>query len=193
VDVYRYFLLRCVAFGLDGDFSHEMLHARYNNDLANGIGNLASRTLNMVGRYFDGVVPSPGPTGETEHEVLLAGAALRDSAAAVMEGCQFHTYLEQILTLVDATNRYIDVTQPFKLAKDASQKERLATILYTCAEAVRVILLYLAPVMPQASARGLALLGWQSDGGRLSDDGAWGRLAPGSRAQKAEALFPRKA
>ena len=193
VDVLRYILLRAVSFGNDGDFSHEMLHTRYNSDLANGVGNLLSRTVNMIERYFDAVVPTSAEPGELEKAVIDAAADLTDSAPQAMEACRFHVYLDKILALATETNRYIDQTAPFKLAKDDSQRDRLGTILYTCAEAVRLILLYLRPIMPTASDSGLATLGWDNKAGApLSEVGVWGVLAGGTKVQKAEPLFPRK-
>ena len=124
------------------------------------MGNLLSRTVNMIGRYFDGAVPASQPAGEVEQEVLAAAKALSESATGLMETCQFHHLIDRVLGLADATNRYIDVTAPFKLAKDPAAKERLGTILYTCAEAVRLILLYLSPFMPVTAAKGLQQLGW---------------------------------
>ena len=192
VDVYRYFLLRSVAFGQDGDFSADMLKTRYNQDLANGVGNLLSRTVNMIGRYFDGAVPAPLAPGEQEGEVLAAAGALTGSAGPHLEGCQFHAVLDGVLLLADATNRYIEVTAPFKLAKDESQKARLGTILYTCAEAVRLILLYLSPFMPEAARRGLEMLGWEAPAEAVRTAGGWGALPPGAKVRKGEGLFPRK-
>jgi len=192
VDVFRWFLLRSVTFGGDGDFSRDMLLQRYNSELANGLGNLLSRTTNMVGKYFDGLMPAPGECGEVEQPVFAAAAALHGDAPALIGSCQLHTYLERIWSLVDATNRYIDVTAPFKLAKDASQRERLATILYTCAEAVRLVLLHLWPIMPTTCETGLAQLGWSGGEIRIDDQGAWGGLRPGTTVVKGEGLFPRK-
>ena len=193
VDVYRYILLRAVSFGNDGDFSHEMLHTRYNTELANGVGNLLSRTVNMIGRYFDAVVPESAEIGDLEKVVIAAASDLTSSATEAMEACQFHVYLDNILALTTETNRYIDQTAPFKLAKDDSQRERLGTILYTCAEAVRLILLYLRPVMPTAAEKGLAMLGWDSnEGAQLSQVGVWGVLASGTKVQQGDPLFPRK-
>ena len=192
VDVYRYFLLRAVAFGGDGDFSDDMLKNRYNQDLANGVGNLLSRTLNMIGRYFDAAVPPAGAPGEVEAGVLSAAAALHDSATPAMEACRFHAVLDQVLALTDATNRYIDVTAPFKLAKDPAAKGRLGTILYTCAEAVRLILLYLRPFLPETADCGLAQIGWQAGAETIDRAGAWGALRPGTKVQPGPGLFPRK-
>ncbi len=191
VDVFRYYLLRAVSFGMDGDFSREGLKERYNSDLANGIGNLLSRTVNMIGRYFDGAVPEGEPAGEAEQEVISAAEQLRTTADGLMADCRFHVYLEKINQLADATNRYIDATQPFKLAKDPEQKPRVGTILRTCAEAVRVILAYLTPVMPATAATGLGCLGQSADE-PLSEAGAWGRIAAGTPVTKGEPLFPRK-
>lgn len=192
VDVFRYFLLRAVAFGSDGDFSLDMLRRRYNADLANGVGNLLSRTVNMIGRYFDGAIPETGTHQTEEGPVIAAAEALRQAAPEAMASCRFHVYLDNILALVDATNRYIDMTAPFKLAKDESQRDRLATILYTCAEAVRIVLLYLRPIMPEAADRGLAQLGWKAPDVSLTEQARWGALPPGTETVKGESLFPRK-
>jgi methionyl-tRNA synthetase len=190
LDVYRYFLLRAVAFGADGDFSREMLKQRYNADLANGVGNLLSRTINMVGRYFEGAVPAPAEADPQSAELLAAAQRLIDQAPAAMERLAFHEYLDLAMALCDATNRYIDSTAPFKLAKDASQRGRLGTILYNCAQAVSLALRYLAPVMPTTTARALAQLGLKADAPLAGAN--WGSLAAGTPLKSAEGLFPRK-
>ena len=193
VDVYRYFLLRAVAFGADGDFSHDALQGRYNNELANGLGNLLNRTLNMIDRYFDGKLPAGGDIGDDERAVQAAAADLRASATGAMESCRFGLYLDKITELIGATNRYIDATAPFKLAKDESQVGRLGAILYTCAEAVRIVLMYLSPLMPETMAAGLEQLNWKMDADRSITEAAdWGQLAPGTQVRKPEPLFPRK-
>ncbi len=192
VDVFRYYLLRTVAFGADGDFSHEDLRQRYNGDLANGVGNLLARTVNMIVSYFDGKVPEPGEPGVDEREVAGAAEDLTSSAEQAIELCRFHLLLDKVNALADATNRYIDSTQPFKLAKDPEQRERLGTILYTCAEAVRLVLVYLQPVMPATARRGLEQLGATGPDRPLAETGAWGALAPGTPVHKGESLFPRK-
>jgi len=191
-DVYRWFLLRAVSFGSDGDFSRDTLRTRYNADLANGVGNLLSRTAKMIGNYFDGQVPQPGDAGPAEQDVRGAAEDLRASASGEMAACSFHTYLEKVSAVAAATNRYIDRTEPFKLAKDPAQRDRLEAILYTCAEAVRLVLLYLRPVMPETCEKGLAQLGWSCDDRPLAEAGQWGRLPSGAPVAPAEALFPRK-
>jgi methionyl-tRNA synthetase len=191
-DAYRYFLLREVPFGADGDFSFENFKNRYNSELANGVGNLLSRTTNMISRYFDGVLPA-ATAGDMERPVMAAAAELRDLAAGAMEKCDFHQYLEAIFRLVYVTNRYIDDTEPFKLAKDDSQRQRLGTILNTCAQAVRVVLEFLEPFMPDLAGRGLGYLGGPAAvQGNLLERTSWPALAAGTRITKAEPLMPRK-
>ena len=190
-DVYRWFLLRSVAFGSDGDFARDQLQSRYNADLANGVGNLVSRTVKMIVKYFDGELPPAGETGEVERPVLDAAADLYGSATADMEACRFHAYLDRVFALATATDAYIDRTEPFKM-KEPSQRERLGTILNTCAQAVRIVLLYLRPVMPESAAKGLAQLGWSGDEPPLAEAGRWGLLEAGTRSVSSEGLFPRK-
>ncbi len=191
-DVYRYFLLRAVGFGSDGDFSREMLKQRYNTELANGIGNLLSRTTNMIERYFDGNVPAASEEVSEAAPLRDAVEDLRRSAPEAMDSCQFHVYLDKLTALVGATNKFIEDTEPFKLAKDTSQTDRLGTILYTCAEAMRIILLYLRCFMPETADRGLAQLGVKMSDESLSAEAAWGAAAPPTKVKKGDALFPRQ-
>jgi len=191
-DVYRYYLLRSVSFGTDGDFSREKLQEQYNTDLANGVGNLLSRTVNMIGRYFDGLVPESAGALEEAKDVQDAARRLHDRSEGLMARCEFYRYLAMVFQLVDATNRFIDTTEPFKLAKDETQRQRLGTILYTCAEAVRILLLYLRPFMPETVDRGLARIGWADAEAPLAESGGWGLLAPGTQTVKGDGLFPRK-
>jgi methionyl-tRNA synthetase len=191
VDVYRYYLLRAVAFGSDGDFSRDMFRQRYNSDLANTLGNLLSRTVNMISRYFDGSVPAGGVTVTEQQAVAQAAQDLAAGASEDMRNCAFHQYIERILALADATNQFIDKTEPFRLAKDESQKARLSEILYACAEAVRIALLYLEPIMPATARRGLGQLGVRIEQGPLGERARWGHLLPGTRVKKGDPLFPR--
>ncbi|KKM44044.1 hypothetical protein LCGC14_1562120, partial [marine sediment metagenome] len=195
-DVFRYFVLREVPFGLDGDFSREALKRRYNAELANDVGNLLSRTVNMVERYFDGVVPAPAEQALTGQEAEFMAdplTRLQDGAEEIMAGCQFSEYVRAALDLVTAANRYIDTTEPFKLAKDPAQRDRVGTILYTCAETVRIVLSALAPIMPEKTEAGLKQLGLAgADPRPLHEVFRWGGLAPGTQVAKAGPLFPRK-
>jgi len=192
VDVFRYFLLRAVAFGADGDFSREMLKRRYNNELANGVGNLLARTVKMIQRYCDGKVPAPGDEHAEAEAVRAAADRLHHRAPEAMDVCAFHVYLDLVQELTAQTNRYIDATEPFKLASDEAQRPRLETILYNCAEAVRLVLLYLQPVMPASSRCGLEQLGWEAPDAPLGELGLWGVLPAGATVRKGGALFPRK-
>ncbi len=190
-DIFRYYLLRAVGFGSDGDFSRDKFRTIYNNELANGLGNLLSRTANMIDKYLDGALPASVDTPPEAKEVIAAAGALNETAASAMEDCAFHRYIETIMALVDTANRFIDATEPFKLAKDDAQKDRLAAILQTCAEAVRIAFTYLRPIMPDKTDAGLAVLG-SAHAGTLSEAGTWGGIQPGKTIRKAAPLFPRK-
>ncbi len=195
-DVFRYFLLREVPFGADGDFARESLRMRYNTELANDVGNLLSRTVSMIDRYFDGAVPpAERPRlGGVEAEYLRGPLdRLQGEAPALMASCRFGEYLQAVLALAGGANRYIDATEPFRLAKDPAQRERLGTILYTCAEAVRIVLAYLEPFMPEKAGAGLGQLGLAGgDPGRLDERAKWGYLRPGTATANAGPLFPRR-
>jgi len=190
-DVFKYYLLRAVSFGSDGDFSQEKFQSIYNNELANGVGNLLNRTTNMVSRYFGGQLPEFESSIEEASGVIEAAADLRDSSDAIMKDCGFHRYIEKIMLLVTRANRFIEVTEPFKLAKDQSQKDRLAAILYTCTEAVRIVLSYLCPIMPEKSAAGLEALGGNKMVS-LQEAEKWGVIKPGDTITKNPPMFPRK-
>ena len=192
-DAYRYYLLRAMTFGSDGDFSDEMFKRTYNVDLANGVGNLLSRTVKMIGKYFDGVVPAATLELEEAAAVHAAAKELVEGADGWMRSCAFHKYLDAVTHLVGATNGFIEVTEPFKLAKDESQRERLGAILWTCAEAVRLVLLYLQPILPEKTAAGLDILAVPANQRALATQGQWGLLASGTTITPTAPLFPRKA
>jgi methionyl-tRNA synthetase len=191
-DAYRYYFLREIAFGQDGNFSWESMVARYNADLANGLGNLASRVLSMIASYFDGVVPEPGPAAGAEAlENAVADALPRYIEA--MEGFVFHEAIDAAFGIVREANGFIVATSPWTLAKDPAEHGRLATVLWSVAEALRVLSLLLWPVMPGACEQLWSQLGIAEPlGGQPLEEAArWGGLAPGTRASKGEALFPR--
>jgi methionyl-tRNA synthetase len=195
-DCFRYFLLRDMAFGADSDFSESALVARVNADLANNLGNLLSRTLNMTGRYTKAAVPEPGSPGPAEDAVAAAAAR---SAAEVDEHVrrnEFHRALESIFNFTDTVNRYVERQAPWKVAKakEAGGEKRLGTILYTACEALRVVALLIAPFLPDTAPRMLASLGIPDalEGARLPDDAArWGALEPGTATVRGAPLFPR--
>jgi methionyl-tRNA synthetase len=191
VDAYRYYFLREIAFGQDGNFSWESMIARYNADLANGLGNLASRVLSMIASYYDGVVPEPGPdAGQGALEASVAGAL--PAYRAGMEAFAFHDAIEAAFGIVREANGFIVATAPWNLAKDPAERGRLGTVLWASAEALRALALLLSPVMPGACGRLWSQLGIPEPLGSLSlDAAAWGGLKPGTKTAKGEALFPR--
>jgi methionyl-tRNA synthetase len=195
IDPLRYFLLREMVFGQDGNFSYDAVLQRYNADLANDLGNLAKRTLDMIGRYFGGEVPSPGGRADQtsrDLEVARVGQQAIETAVAQYERYEFSRALETIWGLVAEVNKYIVENEPWALAGDPARRGRLGTVLYTCAEAVRVVAALTCPVMPHAAQALWQQLGLAGDVGRVSlDDLAWGQLAGGGAIGTPEAVFPR--
>jgi methionyl-tRNA synthetase len=189
VDAVRYFLLREVPFGLDGDFSHAALVHRINSDLANDLGNLLNRSTAMINKYFDGVVQESGETAEIDRAYRLRTEEMVRQVDAHMDELAFSKALQSIWEVVSAGNKYIDETAPWTLAKDPAQKGRLATVIYTMLESQRVVYALLTPFMPKTAAKGLGYLG--IEGVPSEKDLAWGGLKTGARITKAEPLFPR--
>jgi methionyl-tRNA synthetase len=193
-DAFRYFLLREMVFGLDANFSEAGLIGRINADLANNLGNLVSRTLNMTARFAGGVVPEPGEPGDLEREIQRAAPKTAEQVDRAIRRYEFHRALEAIFEFLDRVNRYLEVRAPWKAAKDADNAEQVATTLYTSCEALRVVALLIAPFLPDTAPEILARLGIPDalQKARLPDDAAaWGRLEPGTPTQKGAALFPR--
>ena len=187
-DAFRYFLLREMNFGLDASFSEEALVGRLNADLANDLGNLASRATTMIVNFGGGRVPSPGP--ETDEDAVVR-AALAKAALDVdeaMEEFAFQRALSAIWEFLGVVNRYVDATAPWALAKDPSKRGRLDTVLYALAESLRAIGILIEPFLPEAAGKIRAAVGGTP--ARLSDL-AWGRLAPGTAVHKVSGLFPR--
>ncbi len=193
-DAYRYYFLRDIAFGQDGSFSWESLAARYNAELANGIGNLASRVLALIESNFAGAVPDP-TGGERDEDKALRSTAEKAVVAydQALERFAFGEGLEAVDSIVREANQYLVKTAPWKLAKEPDQEKRVAAVLYTSAESLRLIALLLSPFMPGASARLWASLGIATplDQQRLPVAGRWGGLEPGAKVTKGDALFPR--
>ncbi|GAA2178996.1 methionine--tRNA ligase [Leucobacter tardus] len=197
-DAFRYYFMRAVSFGQDGSFSWEDLAARYQAELANGFGNLASRLLAMNAKYFDGRVPEESSIADTEAE-----SAIRDLVATVaeraderIEALAIHEAIAAIWELVDALNGYITEQQPWVLAKDPEQRDRLGTVLYTVTEGLRALAELLSPVIPEATAKLWAALGAEATLGALDqqplrESGTWGRLVSGTEQQPLAVLFPR--
>jgi len=193
-DAFRYFLLREMVFGLDSTFSEEALIRRINADLANNLGNLVSRTLNMTARYAGGAVPKAGESGDLEREIQAAAPEVAARVDGFIRGYEFHRALEAIFEFLDRVNRYLETRAPWKAAKDPANADQVATTLYTSCEALRVIALLLAAFLPETAAEILARLGIPDalQTARLPHDaGQWGILEPGTTTTKGASLFPR--
>lgn len=189
VDAFRFFLMRDMTPGLDADFDEERLAARYSADLANNLGNLLHRVVNMTSRYFQGVIPRPGAETDEEHVLKERAVALPGKVFAQVESFAIHNAVAEIMDLLTAANGYLERTAPWKLAK-AGDLERVGTVLYTAAEVLRLCGVLLSPVIPERSAQMLARLGWRAQDG-LGSGMVWGALKPGSPVVAGEPLFPR--
>ena len=195
-DALRYFLLREVVFGQDGSFSFDALVQRYNSDLANGLGNLASRTLTMITRYFKGEVPYPSKAASRapadDAIVKLAQKTISDFHS-LFESFQFSRALESAWGLVAAVDKYIVENEPWTLGEkqDEHSRSRLATVLYTSAEALRIVTALAHPVIPDATARIWAQLGLGNIAKSSLADLRWGQLQLGTKVGKVEPVFPR--
>ncbi len=194
-DALRYFLLREVVFGQDGSFSFDALVQRYNSDLANGLGNLASRTLTMITRYFKGEVPYPSHAAHTPADEAIAEAAKKAIAefGTLFDQYQFSRALEVAWGLVSAVDKYIVENEPWALdeKKDEESRSRLATVLYTSAEALRIVTALAHPVIPDATTKIWEQMGLgdikRFDLAQLQ----WGQLHLGTKLGEVKAVFPR--
>jgi methionyl-tRNA synthetase len=197
MDALRYYLLRETVFGQDGNFSYDALVQRYNSDLANGLGNLASRVLTMIANYCDGVIP-----GFHEPSALAEGLFNSDtrqvveetiaSVNSMYERLRFSTVLETIWGLVADTDKFVTVTRPWDLAKNPAKKELLESVLFLWADAIRLTTVLVYPILPTTAEKiwkQLGLSGSVSE--QRIDKLSWGELKAGTRIGKVDAIFPR--
>ncbi len=192
LDAIRYFLLREVPFGSDGVFSNESLINRINSDLANDLGNLVSRTVAMIEKYFGGLIPNPSVEDEYSTELKRIVLETPAKVEQLLDNLQFSTALVEIWKAISRTNKYIDETMPWVLAKKEEDKPKLASVMYNLAESLRVFSILLLPFMPetpetiwkQLGISDKSILGWENSK-------SWGGLQEGTKVCKGDVIFPR--
>jgi methionyl-tRNA synthetase len=191
VDQVRYFLLREVPFGQDGSYSEDAIIARINSDLANELGNLAQRSLSMVAKNLDGIVPTPKDFTPDDEALLAQADGLLSTAREHFDAQAMHLALEAVWLVLGAANRYFSAQEPWVLRKsaEADDQQRFGTVLYTTMEVVRIAALLVQPVMPSSAAKLLDLLGQPLDERDFTAVGV--RLAPGTVLPTPEGVFPR--
>ena len=191
VDAIRYFLLRDIPFGSDGTFSNEALITRINSDLANDLGNLVSRTVAMVNKYFGGTIPTERTAGEFDEDLIALATATKAKVEAYADEMQFSQALTELWALISRTNKYIDETAPWVLAKDEANRARLAAVMYNLCEAIRIISILVSPFLPHTAPKIQAQLGAPAAVLSWEQAGEWGLLPAGFSVQKGEIIFPR--
>ena len=189
VDQVRYFFMREVPFGQDGNYSHDAIVQRINADLANDLGNLAQRSLSMVAKHCDAALPAPGAFSDDDKAMLAACDGLLDKARTAMADQHLHTVLADIWSVVADANRYFAAQEPWALRK--SDPERFATVLYVTAETLRQIGILVQPFVPASASALLDLVGVPSDKRDFAELGPDGRLVAGTSLPAPKAVFPR--
>ena len=190
-DSIRYHILREMALGADSDFSNEILINRINSDLANGFGNLVSRTVAMADKYFGGTLPSEREEAPVDKELIDLALSICPKVDEFIDNTQIKQALETIFTLVDRANKYIDETEPWKLGKDETKKARLATVLYNLLESIRITSSLLSPYMPTTMPKVWEQIGATDADVTYENDKKFGVLPVNVTVHKGEILFPR--
>ncbi|MDF2874332.1 MAG: metG [Sporomusa sp.] len=192
-DAIRYFLLREITLGLDGNFSRDALINRINADLANDLGNLLHRSLSMIGRFNGGVIEAPGETAAIDQELIELARVTAAQYEKHMEYQDINAALKDVWALIGRTNKYIDETGPWALAKDPAKKGRLSTVLYNLAEVLRIVAILISPFTPVTAPKIWQQLGLGTEFANitLGEAQAWGRLPAGTVVAKPEPIFPR--
>ncbi|HEY2121791.1 MAG TPA: methionine--tRNA ligase [Candidatus Acidoferrum sp.] len=192
MDALRYFLLREVVFGQDGNFSYDALVTRYNSDLANGLGNLVSRTAALIEKNFAGKIPKPGQHKPQDDALAKETQAAIGEVLERYEKFEFARALEAIWVVIALADKYLTSEQPWALGNSPEEQQRKATVLWTTAELLRIVTTLAHPVLPPSTAKVWTLLGQEGSVSAVPLDGLrWGQLAPGTQLGKAQTLFPR--
>ncbi|MDW7675622.1 MAG: methionine--tRNA ligase subunit beta, partial [Bacillota bacterium] len=193
VDAIRYFLLRDMPFGQDGQYSEEALVKRINTDLANDFGNLLSRSTSMIDKFGEGQIPTPGPVTELEQEIVGLAKEITTQVDLLMERLELNNALTAIWRLVGRANKYIDEVAPWALAKDPSKRDYLDTVLYTLAEVIRIVTILATPFMPRLADKVWIQLGIEKeiDAHSWESTKAWGGIPTGTKINRGEPIFPR--
>ena len=190
-DAIRYFLLREINLGSDGNFSRDALITRINADLANDLGNLLHRTVSMIEKYHGGIIHKTSVADELDQDLISLAAQTVESYQYAMDNMEINTAIKSVWTLISRTNKYIDETGPWLLAKDEAKAARLQAVMYNLAEVLRIVALLIAPFVPHTSPKIYKQLGLPVPAEFLLADAVWGGLPDGTTVQKGEPIYPR--